>query len=194
MANVLGGMVTCETVLTSMCGCGNVEIWLTCSGNSVGSNITMDLGPWCRCNWLEENQLITITKLWEKPNPKITDQSKCSQMMNCCWNFLGNSRVHVVIPIGWRLFPSAPFTLYIFVCTNVGLGCSLSKHALDTHEIAAPVSNRYIVLFLLIVTGELMAYFMLLNLTSIISSVHDSHSESDEGPKLLYGLSKYWSP
>ena len=41
------------------------------------------------------------------------------------WNFIGNSRVHVVVPIGPRLFLLAPFTLYIFVCTNVGLVCSL---------------------------------------------------------------------
>ena len=50
IANMLDGMVTCETVLTSMCGVGNVDIWLTCSGNGTGSDITMDLGPWCRCN------------------------------------------------------------------------------------------------------------------------------------------------
>ena len=50
VANVLGDMVTCETVLTSMCGYGNVDIWLTCSGNGVGSDITMDLGPWCKCS------------------------------------------------------------------------------------------------------------------------------------------------
>ena len=55
--------------------------------------------------------------------------------------FLGNSRVHVFIPIGPRLFPSAPFTLYTFVCTNVGWGCSLMKHAFDIHEIVAPVSE-----------------------------------------------------
>ena len=48
-ANVLGGMVTCETVLTSMCGGGNVDIQLTCSGNDAASDITMDLGSWCRC-------------------------------------------------------------------------------------------------------------------------------------------------
>ena len=59
----------------------------------------------------------------------------------------------------------------IYFCTNVGLGCSLLKHALDIHEIVAPVSNRDIVLFLLIVTGKFAAYFMLLNLTSIILSV-----------------------
>ena len=112
--------------------------------------------------------------------------------MNCCWDFIGNSRVHVIISTGPRLFPLAAFTLYIFVCRYFGLGCSLSKHALDIHEIVALVSNRYIVLFLLIVTGKFMAYFMLLNLTWIISSVHDSHSEPDEESKLLSGLSESW--
>ena len=72
-------------------------------------------------------------------------------MMNCCWNFLGNLRIHVVVLIGQRLFPLAPFTLYIFVCTNFGLGSSLSKHALDIHEIVAFVPNRDIVLFLLMI-------------------------------------------
>ena len=109
-------------------------------------------------------------------------------MMNCCQNFLGDSRVHVVIPIGPRQFPLAPFTLYIFVCTNIGFGFSLLKHTLDIHEIVAPVSNRDIVLFSLIVTGKFVAYFRLLNLTSIISSVHDSHSESDKQSGLLSGL------
>ena len=84
----------------------------------------------------------------------------------------------------------ALLTLYAFVCTKVGLGCSLSKHALDIHEIAAPLSNRDIVLFLLIVTRKFVAYFMLLNLTSIISSVHDS--QSDEESRLLSGLSESW--
>ena len=43
-------MVTCETVLMSMFGGGNVEIWLTCSGNGAGSDIMMSLGPLCRFN------------------------------------------------------------------------------------------------------------------------------------------------
>ena len=115
-------------------------------------------------------------------------------MMNCCWNFLGNSGVHVVIPIGPRLFPSALFILYMFVCTNVGLCYSLSKHAFDTQEIDAPVSNRDVVLFLLNITGKFVAYFMLLSFTSIISSVSDSHSESDEESRLLSGLSESWGP
>ena len=42
------------------------------------------------------------------------------------------------------------------------------------------------------VTGKLVAYFMLLSVTSIILSVHDSHSESDEESKLLSGLSDSW--
>ena len=54
----------------------------------------------------------------------------------------------MVIPIGPRLFLLAPFTMYIFAYTNVGLGCSLSKHALDIHEIVAPVSKRYSVIFI----------------------------------------------
>ena len=112
--------------------------------------------------------------------------------MNCCLNFLGNSRVHVVLSIGPRLFPSAPLILYIFVCTNVGLGYSLSKHAFNIHKIVTSVSNRDIVLFLLIVTGKFMAYFMLLNMTSIILSVCDSHSESDKESILLSGLSELW--
>ena len=91
----------------------------------------------------------------------------------------------MVIPIGPRLVPSAPFTLYIFVCTNVDLGCSLLKHASDIHEIVVLVSNRDIMLFLLIVMGKFMAYFMLLNLTLIILSVHDSHPESDEESRIF---------
>ena len=113
-------------------------------------------------------------------------------MMNCCWNFLGNSRVHVDIPIGPRLFPSAPFTLYIFVCTNVDLCHNLSKHVFDIHETVVPVSNIYIVLFLLIDTGKFVAYFMLLNLISIISLVCDNHSESDEESRLLLRLLQSW--
>ena len=34
--------MTCEIVLTNMCGGGNVDIWLTCKGNGVGSNSMMD--------------------------------------------------------------------------------------------------------------------------------------------------------
>ena len=60
IANILGGIVTCEIVLTNMCGVGNVEICLICKGNSPGSDITVDQGPWCRCNWLVENQSILI--------------------------------------------------------------------------------------------------------------------------------------
>ena len=50
------------------------------------------------------------------------------------------------------------------------------------------------VLFLLIVTGKFAAYFILLNLTSIISSACDSPSESDEESRLLSGLSESWGP
>ena len=42
--------MTCEIVMTNMCGGGNVDIWLTCKGNGAGSNTMMDWGPWCRCN------------------------------------------------------------------------------------------------------------------------------------------------
>ena len=96
----------------------------------------------------------------------------------------------MVILIGPRLLPLAQFTLYIFVCTNVGLGCSLSKHTFDIQEIVAPVSNREMMFFLLIVTGKFAAYFILLSLTSVIKSACISHSESDEESRLLSGLSE----
>ena len=79
---------------------------------------------------------------------------------NCCLNFLGNSRVHVVVPQGPRLLPLASFTLYIYVCINVGLGSSLSKHAFDIQEMVVPVSNKDMALFLLIITGKFVAYFV----------------------------------
>ena len=66
------------------------------------------------------------------------------------------------------------------------------KHAFDRHEMVAPVSSRDVVLFLFIVTGKFVEYFMLLNLASVTSSVHDSHSESDEELRLLSGLSESW--
>ena len=62
--------------------------------------------------------------------------------------------VHVVILTGPRLLPLAPFTLYVCVCTNAGLGCSLSKHVFDIQEILDPVSNIEMVLILLIVDRE----------------------------------------
>ena len=43
IAIILDGMVTCKTILTSICGGGNVEIWFTCNGNGAGSNVN---------NWL----------------------------------------------------------------------------------------------------------------------------------------------
>ena len=46
IANVHGGMMTCETVLTRMCSGGNVDVWLLFSGNGAGSDITIDVGPW----------------------------------------------------------------------------------------------------------------------------------------------------
>ena len=48
ITNVIGSMVTCETILMSMCDGSNVDIWLTCSGHGAGFDITMDLGPWYR--------------------------------------------------------------------------------------------------------------------------------------------------
>ena len=66
---------------------------------------------------------------------------------------------------------------------------SLSKHAFDMQEMVAPVSNKDMVLFLLIVTGKSAAYFVLLNLTSIISSACASHSESEEELSILSELS-----
>ena len=79
--------------------------------------------------------------------------------------------------------------IYLFVCTNVGLHCSLLKLVLDIHEIVASVSNRDKVFFLIIVTGKCVAYFMLLNLTLIISLVYGSHYEE---LILLSGLSEPW--
>ena len=70
-------------------------------------------------------------------------------------NFLGNSRVHVVVPGELRLLQSAPFTLSVCVCINVSLGSSLSKHAFDMQEMVSPVSNKDMVLFLLIELGNL---------------------------------------
>ena len=72
----------------------------------------------------------------------------------------------------------APITLYVCVCINVGFGPSFSKHAYDIQEMVVPVSNKGMVLFLLIVTGKFAAYFILLIFTSISLSVHDNHSES----------------
>ena len=90
----------------------------------------------------------------------------------------------MVILIGPRPLPLVPFTLYVCVCTNCGLGCSLSKHAFDIQEIVALVSNKEMVLVLLIVTGKFEAYFILLNLNSINLSAQDSHSVSDEESKV----------
>ena len=104
---------------------------------------------------------------------------RCLQTMNCYWNFLENLRVHVVIPRQPKLLLLAPFTLHVCICTNATLDCSLSKHALDIQKMVAPVSNRERVLFLLIMTRNFAAYFILLSLILIISTAHDSHSESE---------------
>ena len=95
-----------------------------------------------------------------KSSPKIIGQSRCSQIMNCCWNFLGNSRVHVFVQRGLRLLPLVPLTLYICVCNSVGLGFSFSKHTFDTQEVIAPVPNNDMVLILLIKLGNFAAYFV----------------------------------
>ena len=76
------------------------------------------------------------------------------------------------------------------MCTNAGLGSNLSKHAFDIQEMMGPVSNREMVLLLLIVMGKFAAYFILLNLTSMISSGHDSHYESEEESMFLSSLSE----
>ena len=44
IAIILGGMVTCDTILTSMCSSGSMEIGFTCTGNGTGSNFTIDFG------------------------------------------------------------------------------------------------------------------------------------------------------
>ena len=54
------------------------------------------------------------------------------------------------------------------------------KTCFDIQEMVAPVSNREMVVLLLIGTGKFPTYFILLNLTSIISSAHDGHSEHEE--------------
>ena len=64
----------------------------------------------------------------------------------------------MVIPSRPRLFQLAQFTLFVFVLTNLDLGCSLPRHDLEIHERVAPASNRDIVLFLLMVTGKFMSY------------------------------------
>ena len=117
-------------------------------------------------------------------------QRRCSQTMNCCWIFLENSRLHVVVPRGPRLLPLAPFTFYTCVCTNNGLGLNLSKYAFDIQEMVAYVLNREMVLLLLIVMWKFVAYFIFLNLTSMISSTCNSHPESEEESMILSRLSE----
>ena len=68
----------------------------------------------------------------------------------------------------------------------------MSKHVFDIQEMVAPMSNKDMVLFLLIITGKFATYFVLLNLTSIILSVHDSHSESKEESSMLSEQSESW--
>ena len=67
------------------------------------------------------------------------------------------------------------------------MGCSLSEHAFDIHEVVAPVSE-----IVVNCDREIAAFFILLNLTSIISSADDSHSKSDEELRLLSGVSESW--
>ena len=93
-----------------------------------------------------------------------------------------------------RLLPLAPLTLYVCVCVSVGLGSSLSKHVFDIQEMVAPLSNKDIVLMLLIVTGKFAVYFVLFNFSSIISLSFDSHSQSKEESSMLSELSVLWCP
>ena len=60
ITNILEGIVTCEILLTNWCGNSNVDISSMCSGKGVGSDTTVNLGPWCKCNCLVENQSIPI--------------------------------------------------------------------------------------------------------------------------------------
>ena len=83
-------------------------------------------------------------------------------------------------------------TDFVCVCLSVGLGPSFSKHAFDIQEMVAPMSNKDIGSLLLIVTGKFAVYFVLLNLTSIISFSHDSHFESKEELSMLSELSESW--
>ena len=106
--------------------------------------------------------------------------------MNCCWNFLENSKVQVVVPRGPTLLPSAPFTLYVHVAVNRSLRSSLPKHAFDMQEIVAPVSKKDTVWLLLILTGKLAAYLVSLSLTWLF---HFSHSESETESMILSELS-----
>ena len=62
--------------------------------------------------------------------------------MNCCWNFLENSRAQVVVLRGPRLLPLAPFTWHVCVSFSIGLGYSFSRHAFDIQEMVVPVSNK----------------------------------------------------
>ena len=84
---------------------------------------------------------------------------------------------------------SSIYFVHVCVYVSVASGSSLSKHAFDIQDIVAPVSNKDIVL-LLIVTGKFAVYLMLLNLTLMISFSHDSHSEFKEESGLLSELSE----
>ena len=119
-------------------------------------------------------------------------QSRCSQSMNCSWNFLGNLKVQVVVLRGSRLLSLAPLTLYVYVCVNVGFGSSLSKHVFDIQEMVAPVSNKDMILLLVTVTGKFATYFVVLNFTSLISFSFVSHSESKEESSMLLWVSESW--
>ena len=81
-------------------------------------------------------------------------------------------------------------TLYIYVNDSVGLGSSFSKHAFDIKEMVMHMSNKDTVLLLLILTRKCVAYFVLLNLISIILFSHDSHSKSDKELSMLSELSE----
>ena len=68
----------------------------------------------------------------------------------------------------------------------------MSKHTFDKQEMVVPVSNKDTVLVLSIVTGKFVAYFVLLNLTLIISFSFDIHSKSKEELRMLSELSESW--
>ena len=48
--------VICDIVLTNRFGGGSVGVWLMCNWKGVGSDTTVDWGPWCKCSCLVENQ------------------------------------------------------------------------------------------------------------------------------------------
>ena len=95
----------------------------------------------------------------------------------------------MVVPRGPRLLPSAPFTLYVNLVMNGGLGSNLSKHTFYMQGTVAPISIKDTIWLLLTLTGKLAAYLLSLSLTYIISCSLDSHLESKAGSVVLSELS-----